>query len=131
MAAPMIMDMNENRYSFYVFTDAADTGRKGGLSVKKGSFNTTFQQFFCNDAPKGRPLFQVMFEIIRICNKTIANVDRMGRRHAGAARRPARTGSFHTRIRLFHALLLFRRHALHDRDARGGRRVGPSAAFGL
>lgn len=77
MAAPMIMDMNENRYSFYVFTDAADTGRKGGLSVKKGSFNTTFQQFFCNDAPKGRPLFQVMFEIIRICNKTIANVDRM------------------------------------------------------
>lgn len=28
MAAPMIMDMNENRYSFYVFTDAADTAAK-------------------------------------------------------------------------------------------------------
>ncbi len=76
LASPLYLDMNAQRYSFYIFTDAADTGRSSGISIKRGMFPEVFQTRFCSDMT-ARPIFKVMFEVIRISNKTIANAHRI------------------------------------------------------
>ncbi len=73
---PMYIDFNNRRFSWNSITDMCDTGRliraqqikAGALGENAAEWTTTLSR---------RPISYSMFRMIRVCNKTIENVDKL------------------------------------------------------
>lgn len=64
------------KFGFESFTDLADPGRiLDAHKYKRGEMMATINYFTYSTAQ--RPIFDAMFRVIRICNRTLENIDRI------------------------------------------------------
>ncbi len=74
---PLYADPYSTRFSFYAMTDAADCGRlTNAQTIKQGTMGDLFIQRLTTGITR-RPISLAMFKIIRICNRTIVNIDQL------------------------------------------------------
>ncbi len=72
---PLYLDFHALRWSWYDLTDAADCGRLvRSQSIRLGNLGSNTTMFLTFEKSR-RPIADVMFRLIRICNKTITNID--------------------------------------------------------
>ena len=65
-------------YTWDGMTDMSDNGRQyESQSIKAGQMGGTIDKFAGPTSAKNMPILVAMFEVIRICNLTLANVDKM------------------------------------------------------
>ncbi len=75
LAYPMYIDFTDLRFSFYCMTDAADCGRLvRSQAIKMGNLGANTIDYLTITWTR-RPIVDCMFRLIRICNKTIENID--------------------------------------------------------
>jgi starch-binding outer membrane protein, SusD/RagB family len=65
-------------YTWDGMTDMSDNGRQyESQSIKAGQMGGTIDKFAGPTSAKNTPILVSMFEVIRICNLTLANIDKM------------------------------------------------------
>ena len=75
LCCPYWIDQADMRWVLEgVLTDAAVSGRKIARAVRKGTASHEWSRRLTTSTGY-RPIFKVMFEMIRICNVSIANID--------------------------------------------------------
>lgn len=74
---PLQADIYTARASFYQYTDMADAGRLiTSQNIKRGTMGDRIISYLTIERSRS-PISKSMFQIIRICNRTIENIDRL------------------------------------------------------
>lgn len=73
---PLYIDANDLRFSFNSLTDDCDAARLVRCQqMKAGAMGANCEEFTISTASGRRPISKTMFKLIRICNKSIENID--------------------------------------------------------
>lgn len=76
VAFPFYLDGHDLRFSWNSMTDASDAARLVRCQqMKAGSMGANSEEFTTSTGSGRRPISKTMFRLIRVCNKSIANID--------------------------------------------------------